>query len=151
MTENIIDAPEKIDLKKFRLKLIPVWIKIFCWIFLIFGAMTPIILVAPLVYNEPMDLEVLGFKANSPYETDGVIIVVFFILCGITSYGLLWAKNWGPQVGFIVGLIGLIIVIVNAFFNSFDTTPLELLLQIPFINKMHKIKDPWRKVEEEIL
>ena len=149
MTENILDVEEKVDVNKERLKLLPKWIKFFSWIFLVLGATTPIILFLPLVYNGPLELSVLGFSADNPYHPQGIAVVLFFLLSGLTAFGLLWAKKWAPLLGFLISIIGLICVIINAIYSQDNNLPLEPLLQIPFMIKMISIKGSWEWLGEE--
>lgn len=144
MENNILDKPSEINFKTKRLKLIPIWIKIFCWIFFVTALASPFVLLIPIIYDGPISLAFLGFSSTNPYDLQGILIISIFMLFGIGSYGILYRKDWGVNLSLAFGILGLLLVIINAIINLFNPIPLELIAQIPFIIKLYKIRKLWK-------
>lgn len=75
-----------------RRNLLPVWIKIFVWLFLIGGALCVSFLIFGIFSNK-IDLSLYGIDANHPYTVPGLIVSFLFIYKGIVAYGLGSNKN----------------------------------------------------------
>ncbi|MDQ0594027.1 CHASE2 domain-containing sensor protein [Chryseobacterium ginsenosidimutans] len=70
-----------------RRSLLPVWIKIFTWLFLIGGAVaTGILICGSFITNT--SLSIYGIQANHPYTLTGFLICILLIYKGIVAYGL---------------------------------------------------------------
>ena len=142
---DVLDEPFlKTEVRK-RKDLLPGWIKVFMWIFLISGALSPFAFILGILGNITY-LSLYGFETNEALSIPGVVITLLFALKGITSYGLLTEKDWAIKVGIADAVLGIVLctasmvyVIINAGF----TLRLELLLLIPYLNKMLKIKGQW--------
>ena len=133
-----------------RSKLLPWWIKVFMWIFLIFGLLVPIgLVVAFLGFGFHMSL--YGIETNGPLSITGLLLMGLFLLKGVVSIGLLKETGWAIKLGIVDALIGIVIcgfvMFVYPFFkegNGFVLSlRLELLLLIPYAIKLRKIKDDW--------
>ena len=130
-----------------RKKLLPLWIKIFTWIFLIISAFVPIVFVLGLMgYSAQLGL--YGLETNEPLSSIGIIITVIFIVKGITAFGLLKEKDWAIKIGIVDATIGIAMctfVMLYPIINS-DTKfslRLELVALIPYLLKLLKIKTQW--------
>lgn len=141
------------ETQAYRKSLIPMWIKIFSWIFMILGFLgAPFVIIYQLITKQPMEFTVFGLEHYGLfYEPMGLLIMLLLILLGISSYGLLFGKKWGVTMALPVGYIGIAIVIfVMAYaiiFNNSIVIRFELIAQIPFILKMHKIRTSWMQAE----
>ena len=129
-----------------RSKLIPVWIKIFSWIFLVFGGLAPIGLVFGLLgYN--MVISLYGLETNAPVSLMGVCLTVLFLLKGLTAFGLLKEKNWAINLGIADAIIGMTIcvafMIYKILYFSSVSLRLELALLIPYFLKLRTIRNQW--------
>ena len=130
-----------------RKKLLPLWIKIFTWIFLVMSAFVPIVLILGLIgYNA--ELALYGLETDEPFSTIGIIITTLFIIKGITAFGLLKEKNWAVKIGIFDAIIGIIICtlvmlypIINSNFK--ESLRLELVALIPYLLRLLKIKTQW--------
>ena len=91
-----------------RKKLLPLWIKIFTWIFLIFGAFVPIIFILGII-DYSAQLSLYGFETNKPFSLIGIIITLLFIIKRITAFGLLKEKYWAIKLGIVDAIIGITI------------------------------------------
>ena len=130
-----------------RKKMLPVWIKIFTWIFLVISVFAPIVFVLGLVgYNAQLALH--GLETNEPLSTIGIIITTIFIIKGITAFSLLKEKDWAIKVGIVDAVIGIIICTLLMLYPIINSDAkfslrLELAALIPYLIKLLKIKTQW--------
>ena len=151
LLEEDFTRPE--DIKR-RRSLLPWWIKTFCWIFLIFGSIAPIGLILGLLGIQ-FEISLYGLSTNNPISIDGLYLIGIFILKGITALGLWTEKDWAINLGIIDAILGIIVcgfmMFVNPFINIENgfhlNIRLELLLLIPYLIKLDKIKGDWKKIE----
>ena len=134
---------------KRRKTLLPLWIKIFVWIFLVFGAITPIGLIFGILGYE-VELSLYGLETVEPLSISGICILAAFLLKGIVSYGLLTEKKWAIILGIIDAILGfticLFLMIYPIIFSDSGinfTFRLEIIFLIPYLIKMIKIKSEW--------
>ena len=130
-----------------RKRMLPLWIKIFTWIFLIISAFAPIVFVIGLMgFNAQLAL--YGLETNEPLSLTGIIITALFIIKGITAFGLLKEKDWAIKIGIVDAILGIVICtlvmlypIINSDFKF--SLRLELVALIPYLLTLLKIKTQW--------
>lgn len=132
-----------------RKDLLPWWVKIFCWIFLIFGFAAAIGLVFGIL-GYKFQLSIYGLQTNEPISLTGISIAAIFLFKGITAYSLLAQKKWAIVFGIVDAITGIVIctlLIIYSFINQGSNQNfgfrLEILLLIPYLLKMIKIKSLW--------
>jgi len=133
-----------------RRKLLPRWIKVFLWIFMVFGVISPIGLVFGL-FEINFQLALYGIETINPLSITGLTIILLFAIKGAVSYGLWTEKDWAISLAIMDSIIGIIacllVMFVLPFFiehNGFTfSLRLELLVLIPYFLKMKKIKTEW--------
>lgn len=136
-----------------RRDLLPLWIKIFTWIFLIFGVVGIIIPIIGL-FLDSIDLSLYGLATTQVFTPIGILIVVLFLFKGIVAFGLWFEKDWGPQLATYDAILGIIIcgymMLVNPFVsnNRNFSIRLELIPLIPYFLKMKKIQTPWLNMKK---
>lgn len=144
---DLLDSTD-LGLNSKRKTLLPWWIKTFAWIFLVMGAIAVICLVAGL-FVDNLALAIYNLETTEIYSLLGLSIFMIYLLKGVTSYGLLFGKSWGVQLALIDAVIGILICLATMFFNIGDSYGtnfrLELLLLIPYLIKMIKIQDEWKR------
>ncbi|MBV8327655.1 hypothetical protein [Chryseobacterium sp.] len=134
-----------------RRSLLPLWIKIFLWFFLIGGTAGVILLLTGfLITNSSLSL--YGIRADHPYSAAGLFICFLFIFKGIVSYGLWFEQKWGPKVGIIDAVSGILICIFMMIIAPF-TFPsvsfnirLELVPLLFYLMKMIEIRKTWENL-----
>ena len=130
-----------------RKRMLPLWIKIFTWIFLIISAIAPIVFVLGLM-GFTAQLALYGLETNEPLSTIGILITALFIIKGITAFGLLKEKDWAIKIGIADAIIGIVIctlVMLYPIINSDSKFSLriELVALVPYLLKLLKIKTQW--------
>lgn len=151
MEENTFEEFEKSSIR--RRELLPLWIKIFCWLFMLFGIMSFICLILGFTDIRP-DLAFYGFETNIPFSLDGLIVISIGLFKGVTAFSLWFEKDYAIQLGKIDAIIGIVLcvlsMIVLPFFYSKGlniTIRLELLLLVPFLLKLNKIQHKWESTK----
>ena len=136
------------DKHQLRKALLPVWIKIFGWLFIVMGGGVPFLYLGSLI---------LGFSASYTmfglgYEGGALAFMPFLISCtifinGLCAYGLLFGKDWGLTACIVFGYIGLALTVGSMVFEMVVSggmmIRLEPLIQIPYLIKLHKLKGHW--------
>lgn len=146
-------------LLKRRLQLIPIWMKIFMWIFVFLGTW--------IVFANILRVVGINFAANSStsiygLETFDKNTLLYFFISGlivyktIVSFAMITEKNWAISAAIIDAILGLLVVIwvmmLNPLLNetnfSYDWNfQFELLLLIPYLLKCIRIKKDWENFE----
>jgi hypothetical protein len=93
---------------KRRRQLLPWWIKVFIWIFLVFGSIVPIGLIAA-VFGYNFQIALYGLETNQPLSIIGLLLCVLFLLKGAVAYGLWTEKDWAVKLGIVDAIIGIAI------------------------------------------
>lgn len=142
-----------LDEQKVRRKeLRPAWIKVFTWFFMIAGALTPLILIVSTVLpTARVQLGLYGFETNTALSPIGLFIVALFLLKGIVSFGLLTEKQRALSVAIADAIVGIAICAFSMFIiplinpGAGFSFRLELVLLIPYLMKLQKIKPLWER------
>lgn len=134
---------------KRRRQLLPWWMKVFIWIFLIFGAFVPVAIVIGLL-GYPLDISLYGLSTTDPFSLIGIILVTSFAYKAIVAFFLWTEKDQAILLAQIDGYIGVGICVYSMFFINLveaNTLKLEFRLELIFIIlyliKLWKIKPQW--------
>ncbi|MET3537879.1 hypothetical protein [Chryseobacterium limigenitum] len=134
-----------------RRSLLPVWIKIFTWFFLIGGAIAVLILICGSFLTN-ISLSLYGIQAQHPYTLTGFLVSILLIFKGIVAYGLWFEQKWAPQAAIIDAIVGIAICIIMMAVIPFTvpnisfTFRLELIPLYFYLIKMQKIKKSWENL-----
>ena len=152
MDHNRPDIPSEnlFQLKLNRGKnLLPWWIKIFIWIFLIFGFIAPLgFIFGILGYN--FEISLYGLETNEPISILGISMILLFIFKGFAAYSLLQEKDWAIFIAIADAVVGIALCSFSMIYPFIIagaaaklTFRLELLLLIPYLIKLINIKPEW--------
>lgn len=152
-SEHLILEPLLQEASVKRRQLLPIWIKIFCWFFLLGGLVAPLLVVAGFFLNVQASLALYGMETSNPLSLAGLVIAALFFLKGIVAYGLWWEKDWAIELGIVDSILGiafcvLLMTPLGVSLELLTTTPairLELVALIPFLIKLQKLKPLWKK------
>ena len=159
--EEILENKHTImqKLMKRRLEFIPIWMKIFMWIFVFLGTW--------IVFANILRVVGINFAANSStsiygLETFDKNTLLYFFISGlivyktIVSFAMITEKKWAISAAIIDAILGLLVVVwvmvLNPLLNetnfSYDWNfQFELLLLIPYLLKCIRIKKDWENFE----
>ncbi|NQY11094.1 MAG: hypothetical protein HRT71_16480 [Flavobacteriales bacterium] len=113
MQENQTEALNSITEKELRVqrrKLIPVWIKIFIWMFLISGDLALIGIVLGLL-GIPFKLALYELEANGLMSVLGMSLIAIFLLKGAVAFGLWTGKDWAITFGYVDAFGGIAVCV----------------------------------------
>lgn len=147
--ESIFGADFAVPVSR-RKNLLPWWIKVFAWIFLVMSLFVPVVTIFPLV-GANAELALYGLNTNGPASLTGLLLIALFLLKGITAFGLLTEQKWAVILGIIDAITGICIcTFVMIVYPFMDETPgftlslrLELALLIPYLIKLNRIRLQW--------
>lgn len=134
-----------------RRNLLPLWIKIFLWFFLIGGLFAAVFLIIGPFLNK-IDLSLYGITATHSYTLPGIITTLLLIYKGIVAYGLWFEQKWAVQAAIIDAIIGIAVCIIMMVVIPFTapnvsfTIRLELIPLYFYMVKMQKIKSIWENL-----
>lgn len=153
--ESIIEIdPSEINAVSRRKQLVPLWIKVFGWFFIVMGIVAPLGFIFSLLTGQPSNFSLLGLQnTGSEPSLMAVAIVTLFVTFAISAYGLLFGRDWGIKAALVMGYIGLAIsvfVIGSVFATGVYTFRLEPLIQVPYLIKLHKIRTKWFSAQKNI-
>jgi len=135
-----------------RRKLLPWWIKTFCWFFMILTVCA----VGALIMNifiPTVNISIYGFSSNTAFSGTGMFIIAIMLLKGFTAYSLWFEKPNAISIGKIDAICGVVICIASMFVlpfmnnNSHFMFRLEILLIIPYYMRLNKIEYEWDNLE----
>jgi len=134
-----------------RRALLPTWIKVFTWIFLIFGILAPFSLIFGIAGYQ-FNLSLYGLDTMNPITLIGILIMSLSALKGTVAFGLWTEKTWAVNLAIIDAIVGIVICLILTFASPLMTVDeghvgfsfrIELLILIPYLLKMRKIKPDW--------
>ena len=132
-----------------RRDLLPWWIKAFCWLFMAFGAVAIICLIAGLL-GYPANLSFYGFETTAPLSPIGLLLIATMLFKGYSAYQLWSEKNNAIMVARVDAILGICLCIVSMFVMPFFqdgfklTFRLELVLLFLYCFKLNRIEEAWQ-------
>lgn len=119
---------------------------------MVFGLIVPIALTLG-VMGMHVNLSLYGLETTSVMSIPGLLIVSIFAIKGAVSLGLWTEKDWAISLAIIDAIIGIAVCVIvmlilpflsdNSGFNF--SLRFELIVLIPYLIKMKKIKIDWEK------
>lgn len=137
-----------------RRTLLPIWIKLFCWLFMIMG----ILAVGSFIFGilgKNADISLYGFETNEPFSIVGLFIIIIILFKAFCAYSLWFEKDIAIKVCKFDAVLGVLICIFSMFVmpfineNSIFTFRLEIVLLIPYFMKINKIEYQWINLEDQ--
>lgn len=135
-----------------RRKLLPWWIKVFCWIFMLMAVFAVGSLITNL-FVPNVNLSLYGFSTDTAYSGTGIFIISVMLLKGFAAFSLWFEKPNAIMIAKIDAIIGIAICIASLFILPFSAGKdhfsfrLEIFLLIPYYIKVNKIEYEWDNLE----
>ncbi len=161
MNENLLSQRQSENAILRRRDLLPIWIKIFIWIFLIYAILLPMTWALGILgigSNVPMNFDLsTGFNASlyglattQPLSLVAISILVLYLFKGIVAFGLWTEKDWAVNFAIVDAITGLLVcgfvMIILPFFSdpiSFKVLVFDLILLILYLRQMRMIRREW--------
>lgn len=138
-----------VDIRRHRKQLVPKWIKVFGWFFIVLGVVAPLGYISSLATGADAQFSLFGLAVHGNELTlKALFIMLLFISFGISAYGLLFGRDWGLNLCFVTGYLGLavsVLVTIIGLSSGMVMIRLEPLIQVPYLIKLHKIKPEWSR------
>ncbi|MGV3460779.1 MAG: hypothetical protein ACO1N9_10045 [Flavobacterium sp.] len=134
-----------IELKLKRRTLLPWWIKLFCWIFMIFGVVV-FATIFQLFFDQRPTLSFYGLATETFYPFGMIVLYIVFFLNAVSGYLLWFEKDAAITVGKIVVFVGIALCVASfiiALFNGSFTLRLEIIPLVLFYRKLSSIEYDW--------
>jgi hypothetical protein len=138
-----------------RNKLIPGWMRLFSWLFLVLGAFA-LLGLALGIFGYKFSIAMYGLETQEPFSIIGIFLFVVFAFKAVVAYGFLKKTDFAITLGLIDAIAGVCICcsimlfpLVYPEYQTGSLFRLELLVLIPYLLKLKKIKPQWESVVEE--
>jgi len=127
--------------------LLPWWIKVFMWIFLV-GGVFVIGIAAAAVFGITATLSIYGFDTSEIVSPVGILLVIVYSIKAVTSYGLIAQKDWAIKIGLVDASLGIFLCLVAMIYPFLYgqwnfSLRLELALLFPYLLRLLRIRVEW--------
>jgi len=134
-----------------RRKLLPWWVLAFTWLFIVTSAIIPVgIIIGLLGYD--FSLALLGLSTTQPLSLIGAVVMLLFLVKGITGLALWTEKTWAVRLAKVDAVTSIAVcfgVMAYALFeNKSFSFRLELIVLLFYYFKMAKIQYDWENFDE---
>lgn len=144
MQADVLQPTFSADTISRRKALIPNWMKVIGWLFIVLGTVTPLFHVYVMLTGGIGTYMMFGWSYQGPpLAWMAMFISALIVINACCAYGLLFAKDWGLTACIVFGYVGLILAIMSMFFAEGVKIALEPLVQIPYLIRLHQIKAQW--------
>jgi hypothetical protein len=136
------------DIVRYRKKLVPIWIKIFGWLFIVFSIAVPVLAVYSALTGIEAQYSLYGLSETGTIASPIVLFtMVLFIAHGVCAYGLLFGESWGLRSCILLGYLSVMICFGTMFMSVLErgamTLRLELIVFIPYLIQLRKLRSVW--------
>lgn len=129
-----------------RKDLIPIWIKFFSWLFLLFGILAFLGLLS-FYFNPIYTIDIFGINQASDNLFLSLISALVLIFNGVVAYLLIAKEDKAVEIAKINALINIVICVVSTILNLYFYKNLTFRIEIFFIwffyAKMREIQFKW--------
>jgi len=132
-----------------RRALLPWWIKVFCWLFMIMAAFVPFGLLAG-IFHLTFSIDMFGIKTTNPFSVTAAVDMAIILFNGVVAFGLWTEKDWAinlAKVNAIINIAICVVVMLYFILNGNFNIRLELILLFLFIYKLNKIQYDWENFD----
>lgn len=133
-----------------RRKLLPLWIKIIIWYFMIisvFVLLVPALQPAKIIGE--VELDYFGLKTNAPFSLTGLFIYTLALLTGSAELLLWLGKKWAVKLAIFQGSFCLLLVVFNLILiqkQIIVSRNFVYVLLIPYLLTLIKIRKDWEAI-----
>ncbi|CAM2069793.1 hypothetical protein SCOR_30740 [Sulfidibacter corallicola] len=141
ITSEVTDVDEIAAVRK---ALLPMWIVIFSWLFLIVGVGTALIWLFSAISGGQFSSSFFGFEASAPaFHPYSLGLLGLYTYAAALAGGLLLKLRWAPKAGILWCLVGSTMCIISTVLSQFTVFRLEILVLIAFLIKLKAIRPVW--------
>ncbi|NGN98856.1 hypothetical protein G5S52_14740 [Grimontia sp. S25] len=138
----------KLSQEEVRRGLVPLWMKIFGWIFISLGVIAAIILLLSFLVDDfEVNFDFLGLTYSGSEVTPKLLLIVSIsMFFAVSAFGLVRGKSWGLMTCIANGFLGLVIcgyVMAMSLSEGTIYIRFEPIVQVIYLIKLFKIKSQW--------
>lgn len=143
-----LDLKPEAEVPLRRRQLLPWWVKVFSWIFMLVGVIG-VISLPFAAFGMTFNLSFYGIETNEPLSFTGLLVISLFIIKGFTAYSLWFEKDWAITLGYIDAVIGMVICLIVMwvapyFMEGFESEfKVELIFLLAFVFLLKKKQSQW--------
>jgi hypothetical protein len=143
---------------KRRRDLIPVWMKPFIFLFMLFG-ITSLYGIWRNIIGNDSETSIYGLEAFTIFSAMGIFLKSIMFFKAITAFGLWMEKDWAIKFGIIDAVFGLIVcimvMVVLPFVEIVEGVNrvnfrFEVLLLIPYLIQLIRMRKAWDDPEASV-
>ncbi|WP_298737762.1 hypothetical protein [uncultured Chitinophaga sp.] len=132
-----------------RKSLMPWWVKIFTWIFLVMGFGVAVSSLTSLG-GISVNISLYGMHASTwPLSVLVLILISLYLLKGLTAICLLLERDWAIKLGLADAVTGILCCIFVMCYSMISgdgfSFRLELFALIPYLRWLIKVKPLWER------
>ena len=132
-----------------RRSLLPIWMKIFTWFFMLVGSIcVPLLVLGMLGLNFRVAL--YGLDSSDPKSFAGLLVLRLFIYKGLVSIALWFEMKWAAVAGIVDAILGILICFSTMFAaglfpgnQSGLSFRLEIIFLAIYLVKLLRIRKKW--------
>ncbi|RYZ47702.1 MAG: hypothetical protein EOP49_20575 [Sphingobacteriales bacterium] len=139
-----------------RKKMLPIWMKAFCFIFILFGFLAIAGIVLPIFYLSFGGIQaggtlvsLYGLHAINEYSAKAIGIIFLYVFKAIVSIALLTEKDWAVKLGMIDGALGIgicvLTMLVLPFFGWSFRFNWELFPLFVYQARLWRMRPQWEE------
>lgn len=128
----------------FRETLIPTWIKVFGWFFMLRTAIVPLALLIAIVTDYSTTYHLFGASYEGPMTAPiPLLFAAYLMIPGMLAYGLLVGKKWGLIACLVWGYISFGVFLFDVFWGPSSALRLDIIILFFYLRRLHKIRPHW--------
>ncbi len=147
---NFPNPPANLKKTQRRRQLLPWWVVGFAWLFMVFGVFTLFGLVLGLLHQR-VNVSILGLSTDQLISLKGTLLILLFSFKAVTALALETEKVWAVRLAkidaIISGLVCIGVMIYPIFFGHGFNFRWELVVIIPYYDKMYSIQNDWENFD----
>ena len=139
-----------------RKKMLPWWMKFFCYVFLLLGAFSVAGLFFSMFFfslggmrSGGTEVSLYGLRAINELSIMAIVIVSLYVFKAFVAYSLLAQKDWAVKAGMIDGGLGILLcfvtMLVLPFFGFDFRFGGELFFLIPYQARLWRMRPQWEE------
>jgi len=129
-----------------RKGMVPVWIKVFGWIFIAITALSIPYMIWALFAGQPVRFELFGVSYIGPANHPAAFgMAALFAFMAITAYGLIFLKDWGVVGCLANGYVGLALCVITLIASGGTNIRLEPFILFFYLRRLHSIRAQWNE------
>jgi hypothetical protein len=138
-----------------RRSLLPMWIKIFIWLFMILGLVSVPLFIFGLI-GSGFYIELYGLKSSVPTSFVALFLEIIFLFKCVVSFCLWFEEKQAIRLGIVDAAFGILVCLLcmfdfpsNVGIQAQRSFRLEIIFLIAYLIKLIRVRARWESAESE--